>query len=71
MHSLFFSGEKIKTVIAIPKNRRTHCHNILNKASKFNRPSAHGFVVRRDSPEAQMGGDIAIAKNGNHITIDA
>ena len=31
----------------------------------------HGFVVGHVSPEAQMGGGIAIVKNGDHITIDA
>ncbi len=31
----------------------------------------HGFVVGHISPEAQMGGGIAIAKNGDQITIDA
>ena len=31
----------------------------------------HGFVVGHISPEAQMGGGIAIVKNGDRITIDA
>ncbi len=31
----------------------------------------HGFVVGHVSPEAQMGGGIAIVKNGDRITIDA
>ncbi len=31
----------------------------------------HGFVVGHVSPEAQMGGGIAIVKNGDPITIDA
>ena len=31
----------------------------------------HGFVVGHISPEAQMGGGIAIVRNGDQITIDA
>jgi dihydroxy-acid dehydratase len=31
----------------------------------------HGFVVGHITPEAQMGGGIAIVKNGDRITIDA
>ena len=31
----------------------------------------HGFVVGHISPEAQMGGNIALIKNGDRITIDA
>ena len=32
---------------------------------------SHGFVVGHITPEAFMGGAIAIVKNGDHITIDA
>lgn len=32
---------------------------------------SHGFVVGHITPEAQVGGPIALIKNGDHITIDA
>jgi dihydroxy-acid dehydratase len=32
---------------------------------------SHGFVVGHITPEAQVGGPIAIVKNGDRITIDA
>ena len=31
----------------------------------------HGFVVGHISPEAQLGGPLALVQNGDHITIDA
>ena len=31
----------------------------------------HGFVVGHISPEAQVGGAIALVENGDQITIDA
>ena len=31
----------------------------------------HGFVVGHISPEAQVGGPIALVENGDRITIDA
>ena len=31
----------------------------------------HGFVVGHISPEAHIGGALALVKNGDHITIDA
>jgi dihydroxy-acid dehydratase len=31
----------------------------------------HGFVVGHISPEAHLGGPLALVKNGDHITIDA
>ena len=31
----------------------------------------HGFVVGHISPEAHVGGPLALVKNGDHITIDA
>jgi dihydroxy-acid dehydratase len=32
---------------------------------------SHGFVVGHITPEAQVGGTIALVKNGDRITIDA
>jgi dihydroxy-acid dehydratase len=32
---------------------------------------SHGFVVGHVSPEAQVGGNIALVKNGDLISIDA
>ena len=32
---------------------------------------SHGFVVGHVTPEAYVGGTIALVKNGDHITIDA
>ncbi len=31
----------------------------------------HGFVVGHVSPEAQVGGPIALLQDGDHVTIDA
>jgi dihydroxy-acid dehydratase len=32
---------------------------------------SHGFIVGHVTPEAQLGGPIALVKNGDKITIDA
>ncbi len=32
---------------------------------------SHGFIVGHVTPEAQVGGPIALVKNGDRITIDA
>ena len=32
---------------------------------------SHGFIVGHVTPEAQVGGPIALVKNGDKITIDA
>ncbi|MDA7950560.1 MAG: dihydroxy-acid dehydratase [Pirellulaceae bacterium] len=32
---------------------------------------SHGFIVGHISPEAQLGGPIALVQNGDHITIDS
>ena len=32
---------------------------------------SHGFIIGHVTPEAQLGGPIALIKNGDHITIDA
>jgi dihydroxy-acid dehydratase len=32
---------------------------------------SHGFIVGHVTPEAQLGGPIALAQNGDQITIDA
>jgi dihydroxy-acid dehydratase len=32
---------------------------------------SHGFIIGHVTPEAQVGGTIALLKDGDHITIDA
>ena len=32
---------------------------------------SHGFIVGHVTPEAQLGGPIALARNGDKITVDA
>ncbi|KAI9914578.1 hypothetical protein PsorP6_008276 [Peronosclerospora sorghi] len=32
---------------------------------------SHGFIIGNITPEAQVGGPIALVKNGDKITIDA
>jgi len=32
---------------------------------------SHGFIIGHVTPEAQLGGPIALVKNGDEITIDA
>ena len=39
--------------------------------TKYGEPSSHGFVVGHVVPEAQVGGPIALVRDGDIITIDA
>jgi dihydroxy-acid dehydratase len=32
---------------------------------------SHGFIVGHITPEAQVGGPIALVKDGDHVTVDA